>query len=113
MDLGDVYARSTPLSESHHRSLWIQQITITPTEGALLIFFALKNCYYGWGFEPTILDLSSQSDMPLIAWRQQLSKINLHKSFLDGDFKHANDIVKCENHNLFKLSRKGFFKIRK
>jgi len=45
-------------------SLWTLWITITLTEGALLIFFAirgLKSCWLGWGFEPTILDLSSQS----------------------------------------------------
>jgi len=47
--------------------LWTLQITITLTESALLIFFAirgLKNCWHGWpGIEPTTttLDLSSQS----------------------------------------------------
>jgi len=38
IDSGDVDGQSTPLSESCHRSLWPLQITITLTEGALLIF---------------------------------------------------------------------------
>jgi len=62
---GDVDARSTPLKESRHRSLWSLQIIITLTESALLIFFCnsgLKNCLHGRpGIESTTLDLSSQS----------------------------------------------------
>jgi len=67
IDSGDVDAQPTPLWESCHRSLWPLQITITLTEGALLIFFAipeLKNCWHGRpGIEPTTttLNLSSQS----------------------------------------------------
>jgi len=47
--------------------------TITVTESALLIFLQsarLKNCWHGWVFEPTTLDLSSQSgafDLPSMA----------------------------------------------
>jgi len=38
IDPGDVHATSTTFSESHHISLRPLQITITLTEGALLIF---------------------------------------------------------------------------
>jgi len=46
IDLGDVDARPTPLLESCHGSLWSLQITITLTERALLILFAIQ----GWKF---------------------------------------------------------------
>jgi len=38
IDSGNVYARPTTLSESHHRRLWSLQITITLTEND---FFAI------------------------------------------------------------------------
>jgi len=40
------------------------QITITLTEGALMIFIVfavMKNCWHVWGFELATLDISSQS----------------------------------------------------
>jgi len=41
IDSGDVDYRPTPLYESRHRSLWSLQITITLTEGALMINLAI------------------------------------------------------------------------
>jgi len=63
VDSGSVNVWSTPLSESRHRCLWALQITITLTMSGLQIFCnrGLKNCWHGWSFEPTTLDLSSQS----------------------------------------------------
>jgi len=57
-DSSDVNAQSTPLEESHHRILCSLQITITLTEGAWLIFFAilgLKIAGMGsWGVNPQL-----------------------------------------------------------
>jgi len=51
IDLSDVIAPLTPLLESHHRSLWSLQISITLTKGALFFFCnpGLKKCLHGWG----------------------------------------------------------------
>jgi len=61
MDSSDVYERlNTFTAESHHKSLWSQQITITLTENALLIFLQSrveKLLAYGPGIEPITLDL--------------------------------------------------------
>jgi len=63
VESGNVDARSTLLSESHHRSLWTLQITINLTEAALLIFlqFIVKKLLVWLGFEPTTLDFISKS----------------------------------------------------
>jgi len=63
IDSSDVDARSTPLKECHHRSLWSLQITLTG--GTQLIFLAIR----GWkiagmggrGLNPQPLYLFSQS----------------------------------------------------
>jgi len=63
-DSSDVDAWSTPSSESSHRSLWSLKITIIPTAAIPCWYFSylwVKNCWHGWGFEPTTLDYGSPS----------------------------------------------------
>jgi len=65
IDSSNGVARSLPLHETCHRSLWLLQITITLTEVLLLIFFCnpvVKNCCFGRGYWTQNLNSSSQLD---------------------------------------------------
>jgi len=64
IDSGNVNAKSTSLSESCHLRPWSLPITISLTDGAMVIFLQseVENCWHErLSIEPTTLDLCSQS----------------------------------------------------